>query len=189
MLLLRGATKLLVRVLFKHLFQYMLLLRGATLKLYFKIAVFRFQYMLLLRGATFPTHRAYQIANGFNTCSSCEEQHTFPDFPIFQLSVSIHAPLARSNIRSSIPIERSMVSIHAPLARSNFKGLFVNLQRSRFNTCSSCEEQLNARRKAKGERKCFNTCSSCEEQLRKLRKQTGFPRFNTCSSCEEQQSC
>ena len=33
------------------------------------------------------------------------------------------------------------VSIHAPLARSNQKQTLTNSESSRFNTCSSCEEQ------------------------------------------------
>ena len=33
---------------------------------------------------------------------------------------------------------------------------------------------------------CFNTCSSCEEQLEKKKKTRIRESFNTCSSCEEQ---
>ena len=55
-------------------FQYMLLLRGATLGLKWRDFVRKFQYMLLLRGAT-----------SFTTCQRG------------RFSVSIHAPLARSN--------------------------------------------------------------------------------------------
>ena len=78
-----------------------------------------FQYMLLLRGATngssIPRHD-----HCFNTCSSCEEQ------PYFELSympfetVSIHAPLARSNPPRLYRLSHPSVSIHAPLARSNW---------------------------------------------------------------------
>ena len=125
--------------------------------------------------------------------------------------------------------EAVLVSIHAPLARSNFKGFILSLclqfqymlllrgatpcefikllVKLCFNTCSSCEEQLDraedplrygvsihaplARSNAaeKGEIKMetsFNTCSSCEEQLSFLFAFCSSICFNTCSSCEEQ---
>ena len=137
--------------------------------------------MLLLRGAT--------LAAGAAT------------------SVSIHAPLARSNeplFRLSIPptcfntcssCEEQLCNRHC---RHNCCG---------FNTCSSCEEQpcessdrtLNQLfqymlllRGATLPKirvkliKCFNTCSSCEEQRRHIRGRKASARFNTCSSCEEQ---
>ena len=100
------------------------------------------------------------------------------------------------------------VSIHAPLARSNLMTLSPESPVVSFNTCSSCEEQLalktpgtfshtfqymlllrGATRLSKPCLfwRCFNTCSSCEEQRRRLRwramRRSGF---NTCSSCEEQ---
>ena len=79
-------------------------------------------------------------------------------------AVSIHAPLARSNVFNE-PRKKSLVS---------------------FNTCSSCEEQL-ACPNSRTSTFCFNTCSSCEEQQAPCcvpgRVQH---RFNTCSSCEEQ---
>ena len=103
-----------------------------------------FQYMLLLRGATFPDWRgdSGQV-------------------------VSIHAPLARSNFHAPLRQNDDEVSIHAPLARSNFTGrirphktqfqymlllrgatdgcVFRFAGGNRFNTCSSCEEQLDMR--------------------------------------------
>ncbi len=99
-------------------FQYMLLLRGATNTSIRMTIFYRFQYMLLLRGATgFPCRRNLS-------------------------SVSIHAPLARSNcgcVKHGLAAMRfqymlllrgatfeltgadygKLVSIHAPLARSN----------------------------------------------------------------------
>ena len=163
----------------------MLLLRGATLSQYNAVYNFRFQYMLLLRGATYAIDFDGTIVT---------------------------------------------VSIHAPLARSNFKGWNVDVQRVCFNTCSSCEEQHAQAYQSIGSKR-FNTCSSCEEQLHRLkqfrvrtvfqymlllrgatisedgvhrgvgvsihaplarsnkRSQTTYlqsPGFNTCSSCEEQ---
>ena len=55
----------------------------------------------------------------------------------------------------------------------------------RFNTCSSCEEQLNTGDGTLS-RFCFNTCSSCEEQLGQKFLRLKHAGFNTCSSCEEQ---
>ena len=78
----------------------MLLLRGATCNQAGQPGRNKFQYMLLLRGAT----DALQRLDG-------------------EFDVSIHAPLARSNLLES---DRDKVAF-------------------RFNTCSSCEEQ-HARR-------------------------------------------
>ena len=126
----------------KHKFQYMLLLRGATKsRKHCKLGK-TFQYMLLLRGATPFRIYGLPLYRCFNTCSSCEEQ----------LSghgngkggwVSIHAPLARSNLLSHYARTKgSAVSIHAPLARSNWLGIGMLTSYQSFNTCSSCEEQL-----------------------------------------------
>ena len=78
------------------------------------------------------------------------------------------------------------VSIHAPLARSNLKHLTCEVESLSFNTCSSCEEQLGRLICILRPRFRFNTCSSCEEQPSSW---GGFKYcccFNTCSSCEEQ---
>ena len=122
-------------------FQYMLLLRGATIRTC-RIPLFlRFQYMLLLRGAT-------PMAIEGSCC----------------VTVSIHAPLARSNYFGGVIEFGDEVSIHAPLARSNYRHQRSVITFICFNTCSSCEEQLafriNSNQRAEG----FNTCSSCEEQ-------------------------
>ena len=79
------------------MFQYMLLLRGATFSRSFSSCVIRFQYMLLLRGATAQNRRATG-AFCFNTCSSCEEQLSVLVELDAICDVSIHAPLARSNM-------------------------------------------------------------------------------------------
>ena len=141
MLLLRGATRIRLLQRLRRGFQYMLLLRGATGSYAVIWQRDGFQYMLLLRGATFD---AGDRADG--------------------CPVSIHAPLARSNISPSRV---------AQVPKS-------------FNTCSSCEEQLGTLT-GDGRVRGFNTCSSCEEQ-----PGLGLPpslvheSFNTCSSCEEQ---
>ena len=118
MLLLRGATKLFVEKIKGFLFQYMLLLRGATRRSSRRSPHSKFQYMLLLRGAT-----------------------RIGKFEVEDDEVSIHAPLARSNVELS--------------------GFFRTFQG--FNTCSSCEEQ-RGRRDTVLPCLRFNTCSSCEEQ-------------------------
>ena len=125
-------------------FQYMLLLRGATCRFNGRECTFStFQYMLLLRGATGnEQHPGPHRRGRLNTCSSCEEQLGRCRSPL-QETVSIHAPLARSNAvsgavllwsvfqymlllrgatrRSGDGNRERIVSIHAPLARSNNK--------------------------------------------------------------------
>ena len=100
--------------------------------------------------------------------------------------VSIHAPLARSNstfwrLSGSTNLFQYML-----LLRGATRTLRIIRQiTQRFNTCSSCEEQLKMhlpRRLSLS----FNTCSSCEEQLRMEQKGIYDTSFNTCSSCEEQ---
>ena len=105
--------------------------------------IFSFQYMLLLRGATRWIGMRIELTESFNTCSSCEEQlylfRRLSDDLLFQYMlllrgatavlfrkhrlrhVSIHAPLARSNLPNRKKCTVSRVSIHAPLARSNCK--------------------------------------------------------------------
>ena len=100
----------------------------------------RFQYMLLLRGATDAPKRQKAL-QGFNTCSSCEEQLILRD-----------------------GTSAGDVSIHAPLARSNLALTFCTVCFVGFNTCSSCEEQLKIKFTFLIQYS-FNTCSSCEEQL------------------------
>ena len=163
----------------------MLLLRGATSWSNSPCSLYPFQYMLLLRGATKK--------------SIC--QH--PPF-----HVSIHAPLARSNNRSSRFFGKTRVSIHAPLARSNGGGRDYRHDRSvsihaplaRSNPLPHAPPETPetvsihaplARsnknlRNARITELCFNTCTSCEEQLMRLICTMLRICFNTCSSCEEQ---
>ena len=199
-------------------FQYMLLLRGATrfkvkghcsLNVSIHAPLARsnlpglrrsvsclFQYMLLLRGATCIRTGTCRPSSGFNTCSSCEEQLFVVKTILMSNLVSIHAPLARSNMksrgmspvtrvsihaplaRSNIPVcgpqKGRKVSIHAPLARSNLRSVIapaansvsIHAPLARSNGCLSCSSTLTTG---------FNTCSSCEEQ----RAHTG-PYSDTC---------
>ncbi len=125
-----------------------------------------------------------------------------------ETGVSIHAPLARSNksqtykrrekmfqymllLRGATPGSRRL----NPLSKFQYMLLLrgatalwciLPQERKRFNTCSSCEEQLEALKARRVFNDSFNTCSSCEEQLNRRRNHCNRLRFNTCSSCEEQ---
>ena len=143
----------------------MLLLRGATGAAGFVgVGIIKFQYMLLLRGAT----RKMNVLT-------------------MDYSVSIHAPLARSNMFA----EQVVYGVKS------------------FNTCSSCEEQRQGTMLPHSLLRFQYmlllrgaTCASAENkernmfqymlllrgatQRRILRRST-LMCFNTCSSCEEQQ--
>ena len=125
-----------------------------------------FQYMLLLRGAT-PAARAVREFLGVSIHAPLARSNLIPQEVHHTFDVSIHAPLARSNdtgcsgsgpvfVSIHAPLARSnsktetlpgpqKVSIHAPLARSNLSAAIDSKISLRFNTCSSCEEQLLAR--------------------------------------------
>ena len=144
------------------LFQYMLLLRGATAKIELKRLKTTVSIHAPLARSNSIVRRWRGCMDGFNTCSSCEEQPGI-DYRATPAQVSIHAPLARSN---AVP----------PAGQNHLYS---------FNTCSSCEEQLGRWSLYDGSER-FNTCSSCEEQLHACDIQHGRGCFNTCSSCEEQ---
>ena len=79
------------------MFQYMLLLRGATFVLPGGYTREEFQYMLLLRGATDTAARPPH-ANTFQYMLLLRGATLTPrEFAVYKL-VSIHAPLARSNL-------------------------------------------------------------------------------------------
>ena len=163
----------------------MLLLRGATDPRGTAQSSHPFQYMLLLRGAT-GRQWHFLTTTGFNTCSSCEEQH---------LCRAPQSPAPCFNTCSSCEEQPGGIS----------SGIFPG---DGFNTCSSCEEQLKRNGDTpcgltfqymlllrgatrRGMRLCvrrrsFNTCSSCEEQPRRAGILYSEIGFNTCSSCEEQ---
>ena len=142
MLLLRGATALKTPGTFSQTFQYMLLLRGATNQPLQHIRRISFQYMLLLRGATHA--QAYQSIGSK-----------------FQYMLLLRGA-TENRLVEILFID---VSIHAPLARSNLIRFIFELDTLGFNTCSSCEEQQDPPRPPRLYRR-FNTCSSCEEQLK-----------------------
>ena len=170
MLLLRGATSLPISSLPPILFQYMLLLRGANRRGKVRECTTRFNTCSSCE-EQFDVVCSAAGRTRFNTCSSCEEQ-AFLYQGKSSSSVSIHAPLARSNMRihqafsqtlfqymlllrgaSDCPckVESSInVSIHAPLARSKRGPRRTQKIYRSFNTCSSCEEQVHARKTPSG---------------------------------------
>ena len=144
----------------------------------------RFQYMLLLRGATACNCLANCRDVGFNTCSSCEEQHLISSGVAFSSSF---------NTCSSCEEQH----------RRNGQGHCEHC----FNTCSSCEEQPSAickkSRRIKFQymlllrgatpRAATAKPDKAFQYMLLLRGATSCdPRerqalcFNTCSSCEEQ---
>ena len=99
-----------------------------------------FQFTHLLRGATAAGHMEHACRRSFNSRTSCEVRPTCQHDWKIQISVSIHAPLARCdhiytrpythivsfNSRTSCEVRLALnlkiasgasVSIHAPLAR------------------------------------------------------------------------
>ena len=99
--------------------------------------------------------------------------------------VSIHAPLARSNLTRKAVDANGKVSIHAPLARSNsacrkdpYGQPFQYMLLLRGATSIPIWSEAIGKR--------FNTCSSCEEQQADCAHTDFVGGFNTCSSCEEQ---
>ena len=92
---------------FPSLFQYMLLLRGATLRFFVKLCKLpcfntcsSCEEQRRVRRFRCRTYR-------FNTCSSCEEQLVRGVWSSNR-SVSIHAPLARSNKNSPFRMVKSL---------------------------------------------------------------------------------
>ena len=186
MLLLRGATFLRVKLAAGTSFQYMLLLRGATACGYFEEMSKAFQYMLLLRGAT-----------------------RSPFHMFLHLWVSIHAPLARSNItkRMRIPLYVfqymlllrgatqsqfalpvvNVVSIHAPLARSNTE---VGIRWDKGNTVSIHAPLARSNTRLLEDSTPLKVSIHAPLARSNLSKRGYRCRyhgsFNTCSSCEEQ---
>ena len=146
MLLLRGATKRHQSQKVRFSFQYMLLLRGATSPLASAAALdpvsihaplarsnpairklipnltFPFQYMLLLRGAT-----------------TADVERKLAE------AVSIHAPLARSNFLCSKSLVFPKFQYMLLLRGATTKSALAQSALTRFNTCSSCEEQLECK--------------------------------------------
>ena len=101
-------------------------------------------------------------------------------------SVSIHAPLARSNDRSAARRSSVFRFQHAPLARSNRRSARSCADLSQFQYMLLLRGATGEFRSSLPRLSCFNTCSSCEEQQENLPTYADLVGFNTCSSCEEQ---
>ena len=121
------------------LFQYMLLLRGATRRSRCRCSGRRFNTCSSCEEQR-AVRRGVRLRGGFNTCSSCEEQlprnTSSTQFSCFNTCSSCEEQLGIPVLTAGLT-----VSIHAPLARSNIRPAVLNLHIRSFNTCSSCEEQ------------------------------------------------
>ena len=79
----------------------------------------KFQSTLPLRGATFlPGQRLWQDSN-FNPRSPCGERLKIILNTHFSVMISIHAPLAGSDVKGAGLHQKRNISIHAPLAGSD----------------------------------------------------------------------
>ena len=102
-----------------QIFQSTLPLRGATPEILLRFQVIQFQSTLPLRGATCRRPAAMHRPLHFNPRSPCGER------PILSVSraicdaISIHAPLAGSDVKAYPLSSPSVISIHAPLAGSD----------------------------------------------------------------------
>ena len=77
-----------------------------------------FQYMLLLRGAT-RVRQNKGVDDGFNTCSSCEEQRWARSGQVEIIAFQYMLLLRGATRPGKRGSANRSVSIHAPLARSN----------------------------------------------------------------------
>ena len=105
-----------------------------------------------MRGATDARRRAVCILHNFNPRSSCEERHTATLSGVGAISISIHAPHARSDVSLASRCSKYWnISIHAPHARSDRGYYYYGYISKNFNPRSSCEERLDASQKAADE--------------------------------------
>ena len=131
-------------------FQSTLLMRGATrISLSTRSSVLLFQSTLLMRGATpgpssHPARRRH-----FNPRSSCEERLAIFLFMVAMMSISIHAPHARSDAPFSI-VSRSISAFQSTLLMRGATccSWQADCSRRDFNPRSSCEERRKPNRAA-----------------------------------------
>ena len=119
MLLLRGATDDALSIGDAQAFQYMLLLRGATASGNLKLKPVDVSIHAPLARSNISSLVIFTLRKRFNTCSSCEEQQ--PDtLDLLRATKFQYMLLLRGATRGSSSCQRvHSVSIHAPLARSN----------------------------------------------------------------------
>ena len=112
------------------------------------------------------THRIWQfgILLRITLDASCEERLSHNFCVSVGRSISIHAPLARSDSVQNCPNHIGIISIHAPHARSDKVKHLMLLMRQYFNPRSSCEERRSSKSVSLGISD-FNPHSSCEKRL------------------------
>ena len=144
-----------------YLFQSTLLMRGATHIATGDEGMAKFQSTLLMRGATEPPKPDDQAEK-----------------------ISIHAPLARSDLIDAINLRVKSISIHAPHARSDAL-LSPSSASGRFQSTLLMRGATNFIRRAFSLRCYFNPRSSCEERRPAGPYHADLRHFNPRSSCEE----
>ena len=143
--------------------------------------------MLLLRGATV---HGYPIPAKFTVSIHAPLARSNNRRPECRLDclVSIHAPLARSNDAGFDLTAVYVVSIHAPLARSNFSLILLVFSQFRFQYMLLLRGATPLK---------FAPLKSTPFQYMLLLRgatltdaevESLYQSFNTCSSCEEQQT-
>ena len=153
-----------------------------------KIVVFRMVFSFNTCSSCEEQHRLFRKEvpdKCFNTCSSCEEQLGIRETPYVMTVFQYMLLLRGATHRRLVQKPRRSVSIHAPLARSNseearetpestFQYMLLLRGATSLSDLSNLQTafqyMLLLRGATKHKRRenpvcCFNTCSSCEEQL------------------------
>ena len=127
------------------LFQSTLPLRGATRSTRCNISTYWvFQSTLPLRGATKQKGEDLLDISNFNPRSPCGERRNAIQQRIYLIKISIHAPLAGSDILVHFLFPDSRISIHAPLAGSDGTFEADPTYSMDFNPRSPCGERPNS---------------------------------------------
>ena len=167
-----------------------------------------FQSTLLMRGATIVGALGTLDRGVFQSTLLMRGATDSNPWSVQDLSISIHAPHARSDetyaytsggegeFQSTLLMRGATcsscgamrlrrISIHAPHARSDTKAGQATLDLTNFNPRSSCEER-RAIKLCSISTPNFNPRSSCEERLVLVcAEEKGITNFNPRSSCEE----
>ena len=122
----------------------------------------------------------------FNTCSSCEEQHT-SDFRSEDQSSFQYMLLLRGATSSVRRYVKERMFQYMLLLRGATQHTAVHPEPELFQYMLLLRGATSISVPASGYFLRFNTCSSCEEQPLRQLCECVDGCFNTCSSCEEQQ--
>ena len=166
------------------IFQSTLLMRGATKPLWHKGLKVIFQSTLLMRGATWAGSSARCVSINFNPRSSCEERHATP------YGLSYVTPFQSTLLmRGATDLHDSLwmiltISIHAPHARSDVQSLCTQCLLVVFQS-TLLMRGATVRSSRWVSYGYFNPRSSCEERQSLLRQMQQPDYFNPRSSCEE----